>query len=114
MKKVILSICCVSIFSIFSVQAVMQNKGVDKKANEKNKIVNAKCHVALVDGSEAIIFYRLQSEHFSKLTKKIVGKKVLTQESIKKIKVYKAYECVLEQDSFTKASTQSLDKKTER
>ena len=101
-------------FSIFSVQGAMPKEANDNQNIENNKKVNAKCHVVLVDGSEAIIFYRIKAEKFSKLTNKIVGKRVLTQKSTKKIKVYRAYECVLDKDDFTSPNSQSLDKKTER
>lgn len=114
MKNFIISTCCVLIFSIFSVQAAMPNEGSDSKNIEKNKKVNAKCHVVLVDGSEAIIFYRIKVEKFSKLANKIVGKRVLTQKSTQKVKVYQAYECVLKEDDFTSPNSQFLDKKTER
>ena len=114
MKNLIISTCCVLILSIFSAQAAMLSEGSNNKNIEKNKKVNAKCHVVLVDGSEAIIFYRIKAEKFSKLTNKIVGKRVLTQKSTKKIKVYRAYECVLDKEDFTSQKSQSLDKKTER
>jgi hypothetical protein len=114
MKKITLSVYCLFIVITFSAQAALQTKEDDKRAVEKNKTVNAKCHVSLVDGSEAIIFYRLKSDDFPRLSKKIVGKKVLTQKSINKIKVYQVFECVLDQNEFTNSNSKSLDKKTER
>lgn len=114
MKSFIISIYCTFLVSIFSVQAAIPNEGSEKKTIEKNKKVNAKCHVSLIDGSEAIIFYRIQSDKFPKLANKIVGKRVLTQKSIEKIKIYRTYECVLDEDNFTSTNSQSLDKKTER
>jgi hypothetical protein len=114
MKKFTVSAYCLLLIITFSTQAALQPKEDDKRAVEKNKIVNAKCHVSLVDGSEAIIFYRLKSNDFPRLSNKIVGKKVLTQKSINKIKVYQVFECVLEQNEFTSSNSQSLDKKTER
>lgn len=114
MKNLIISISYVLLFSVFSIQAAMQTDKVDKRASKKNETVDAKCHVALIDGSETIIFFHIYSDKFPKLSNEIEGKRVLTQKSIEKIKVYRVYECVLDEDDFTKANSKSLDKKIER
>lgn len=87
-------------------------KRATKKPQENIKQVNAKCHVALIDGSEEILLYRIAIEKYRKLANSIVGSKVSTSKSNKKIKVYRAYECVLEDDAFTSRKAQSLDRNT--
>lgn len=114
MKNIFISICCVVMFSVFSVQAAMPNEGSNKKTIKKTKKVNAKCHVALIDGSEAIIFYRIQANKLAKLADSVQGKKISTQKSLGKIKVYRAFECVLEEDDFTSGKALALDQKTPR
>ena len=111
MKSLIISALCMFLFSTFSVQAAMPN---EKSQTEKTKYVNAKCHVALIDGSDTIIYYHINSDKFSKLANEIVGKRVLTQKSIKKIKIYRVHECALDEDDFTSTKSKSLDKKIER
>lgn len=98
----VISVCIITIFSISAAKAKPVNK------------VNAKCHVALINGHEAIVFYHIKAKKFSRLTDNIVGKKVLTQESNKKIKIYRAYECVLATQTFTKPQSRLLDAKTQR
>jgi len=102
------------LFSVFSTQAVKPDAGSDKGAITKNIWITAKCHVALIDGSEAIIFHHIKSKNFHKLKSSVAGQKVLTQKSPKKIKVYKASECVMDEDDFISVKAQALDKKTER
>lgn len=114
MKNLIISISYVLLFSVFSIQATMQTDKVDKRASKKNETLDAKCHVALIDGSETIIFFHIYSDQFPKLSNDIVGKRVQTQKSVERIKVYRVYECVLDEDNFTKDSSKALDKKIER
>lgn len=114
MKNFIILTYCMFLFSLFSVQAAMPNEESGKKAIEENKKVNAKCHVTLVDGSEAIIFWKTQPKKLSKLANNVAGKRVSTQKSLKKIKVYRAFQCVLDEDDFTSPRARSLDEKTPR
>jgi len=99
---------------LFSVQAAKPVKTEEGRGVASDKKVDVKCHVALVDGKETIQFWRTKSDGLSKLTKHIVGKKVSIQNSLDKVKIYKAYECVLEGDKFTSLKAQSLDMKTPR
>jgi len=114
MKIFSVSISCVILLALFSVQAASPVKAVEERGGASNKNVNAKCHVALVDGKEIIQFWNIKSKDLSKLAKHIAGKKVTKQKSQDKVKIYKAYECVLERDNFTSLKAQSLDKKTPR
>jgi len=114
MKAFSMSISCALLLALFSVQAAKPVNTMDGREVSNNKKVNAKCHVALVSGNEVILFWRTKSESLSKLSKHIVGKKVNKQKSLDTVKIYKAYECVLEGDKFTNPKAQSLDKKTPR
>jgi hypothetical protein len=114
MKGFRVSISCFLLLAIFSVQAVKPVIPVDERGGGNNKKVNAKCHVALIDGNEIIQFWLTKPERLSKLANYIVGKKVMKQKSLEKVKIYKAYECVLEGHEFTSLKAQSLDKKTPR
>ncbi|TMM45923.1 TapY2 family type IVa secretion system protein [Colwellia ponticola] len=114
MKTIIIVVACFFTFTFFASQAAIPNTTTDKNLAKAANKVNAKCHVALINGHEAIVFYRLNVKKFSRLTDNIVGKKVLTQESNKKIKIYRVYECVLETDNFTEQKSRLLDAKTLR
>jgi hypothetical protein len=114
MKNFILSVLCMFLFSTFSVKALMANDEESKKAREEHKKVDAKCHVTLVDGSEAVIMWRTQPKKLSKLVNSVVGQKVATHKSLEKIKIYKAFQCVLDGDDFTSFQARSIDEKTPR
>ncbi len=114
MNNFIISICCIFIFSVFSVQGAVPSAGSDIETAKENKKISAKCHVALIDGSEVIIFSRIQADKLQKLAGKVVGKKVLTAKSLDKIKVYRAFQCVLADDDFTSLKARTLDEKTAR
>ena len=114
MKGFRVSISCFLLLAIFSVQAAQSVKPTEESVRGNNKKVNAKCHVALIDGSEVIQFWLTKPEVISKLANHIVGKKVMKKKSLDKIKIYKAYECVLEGHEFTSLKAQALDKKTPR
>ncbi|WP_033082737.1 TapY2 family type IVa secretion system protein [Colwellia psychrerythraea] len=114
MKNLIISTCCVCLFVLFSAQAVVPGEDSNAKSSEKNKKVTAKCHVTLVDGTEAIIFRLTQPRRLSELAHNMSGKRVSTQKSLERIKVYRSYQCVLEGDEFTSLKAKTLDKKTPR
>jgi len=114
MKGFVMSISCALLLALFSVQAAKPVKTAEGRGVASDKKLDAKCHVALVDGKEIILFWQTKSGGLSKLTKHIVGKKVSIQNSQDKVKIYKAHECVLEGDIFTNPKAQSLDKRTPR
>ena len=111
MKNIFISIFYVLLFSFSSAQAVDTEV---KESSDINEKIDVKCHVALIDGSEAIIFQRIQQDNLVTLSKRIVGERVLTQKSIEEIKIYRAYQCILTEESFTSFKAQTLDKKTPR
>lgn len=114
MKNHIVLMSCAFLLVLLSTQAARGKEVKTFSEEDASKKVNAKCHVSLIDGTEAIVFWRTQHKHISKLSNRIVGKKTLTQKSLEKIKIYRAFECVLEEDEFTKLKAQSLDDKTPR
>jgi len=112
MKNFIISTCCIYILSVFSAQGAVSNEGRDTAT--ENKKVSAKCHVSLIDGSEVIIFNRVQLDKLNNLARKVEGKRVSTPKSLDKIKVYRAFQCVLADDDFTNSKAQAIDEKTAR
>jgi hypothetical protein len=114
MKNFIISTCWITILFVFSVQAATSSGERDIKANEKNKKISAKCHVVLIDGSEVVIFNRVQSDKLNKLARKVEGKKVSTPKSLDKIQVYRAFQCVLADEDFTNPKARAIDEKTAR
>lgn len=83
----------------------------DKSENVK---VAVKCHVLLVGGKEMISFWSIQQNQLKKLKDNIIGKKTLPLESKHRIKIYQAFECVLEDDEFNSSKARLLDSKTPR
>jgi len=81
--------------------------------HETNK-VPAKCHVSLIDGNEVISFWSVQQKKLSKLKDSIVGKKAYSPQSNSRIKIYKTFECVLDDDDFKSRKARLLDSKTPR
>ena len=82
-------------------------------ASDNNK-VNIKCYVSLVNGNEIISFWSVSQNKMQKLKDNIIGKKVQPVNSKKKVKIYKAYECVLEDNTFESSKARLLDNKTPR
>lgn len=82
--------------------------------NHKNNKISAKCHVLLVGGNEIISLWSIQQKQLKKLKDNIIGKKILPQQSIQRIKIYQAFECVLEEDTFQSSKARLLDSKTPR
>ncbi len=85
-----------------------------EKANKSSKSVNAKCHVALANGHQDILLYRLKANKLKSLPQRVNGSKVTIARSNKKVSVLKVYECVIEEEKFTRASARLLDKNTPR
>jgi len=84
-------------------------------ANKQNSAkVAVKCHVLLVDGKQMISLWSIQQNQLKKLKDNIIGKKILPLESIQRVKIYQAYECVLEDDAFESTKARLLDSKTPR
>ena len=93
---------------------IISNDLEAKTSTKQDKKVKAKCHVVLVGGNEAIKFWRIQPSQLSKLPNQVEGKKVSTHKSLDKIKVYRAFECVLEGNDFTSLKARTLDQNTPR
>jgi len=95
----------------------MSNNASAQSSNsavKKHDKLDAKCHVEVLGGKQAIYFAMVTQGGLSKLSKSISHKKVRTVDSKEKLKIHKVFECVLSEDEFTKASARSLDKITPR
>lgn len=104
MKKLIKSIASVLCLTFLSTQVV-----ADTNENKKSQLVDAKCHVALSDGGEAIALWRLSLQEFSDLPQKALSRKVTSKKTREKVSIIRVYECALEQAKFTQAGARVLD-----
>jgi len=90
---------------------------VDAKSSNKNnsgKTVDVKCFVELVGGGETISFWNVPSSKVSDLAGSISNRKIPSPTSKQKVKIFKAYECVLLNESFTGNRAKTVDSKTAR
>lgn len=110
MKNLIIVMSCGLLLGMASAQAAV--KVESQKAKDAKSKVEARCHVALADGSETIAYWRVTPKAFSKLSKRALNRKVKSQKSKKKVSVYDVYECVTEQDEFSSDKSKALDKKS--
>lgn len=104
-----------TLFIIVSLLLPLSYSQITLSANFKeNDKVSVKCHVSLVDGNDIISFWSVQQNRLGELKDNIVGKKVTTSTSNQRIKIYKAYECALEDNDFKTSKARLLDSKTPR
>lgn len=86
----------------------------------KEKAVNAKCYVELVGGGETISLWLVKPSLLKELADKIVGQKILliasdqNRQSKKKAAIYKAKQCVLEEDEFSSHRARTMDEELPR
>lgn len=80
-----------------------------QKGNER---VHAKCHVALSDGTETVVFWIIPKKQIANYTHKVEGKQVTKAKG--KVNIYKAFECVADADEFSSARAKLIDGKTPR
>lgn len=85
-----------------------------KTSIKQERKVDAKCFVELVGGGETITFFNIQERKLSSLSKTIVGHKVSPLSTDKKVKIYKAHECVLLKANFKGSKAKIVDAKTAR
>ncbi|MBL4940407.1 MAG: TapY2 family type IVa secretion system protein [Colwellia sp.] len=77
---------------------------------ENEKKVNAKCYVELVGGGETISLWRIQPSLLKSLKRSIIGQEILVIGTHKKANIYRAKECVLEEDKFKNVRARLIDK----
>lgn len=88
----------------------------EKITDVDEKAVYAKCFVELVGGGETISFWSVKPSALRALTHNIVGKEILLvmnaqkTGSNKKVTIYKAKQCVLEEKQFSSARARRMDK----
>jgi len=78
------------------------------------KEVNAKCYVQLVGGGETISLWLVKPSLLKSLPSTISGQEILVITTQKKAHIYRAEECVLEEDDFNIARARVMDKETPR
>ncbi len=83
-----------------------------KLDNEKKQ--NAKCYVQLVGGGEAISLWLVKPSLLKNLKRKIVGQEILVIQTQKKANIYRAKECILEEDDFKDTRALAMDKELPR
>ncbi|QBG35341.1 TapY2 family type IVa secretion system protein [Litorilituus sediminis] len=81
-------------------------------AKKEKKRAHAKCHVALSDGTETVVFWFIPKQKIASYAPKIEGKKIAKAKG--KVSIYKAFECVADSDEFSSARAQLIDSKTPR
>lgn len=112
MKNIFISITCSFVLFLSAAQTTTAANTENESLAADNDKVTAKCHLVLIDGNEGIFFWRLSPKRFSNMSEWVVGRKVLPENSIEQVQVYKVHECVLEENEFTAVKAQLLDEKT--
>lgn len=105
---------CIFLFASFFCQAANAKASADNKQAGRAEQVEVKCHVALIDGNEEVLFYKIKAHKLKGLPGKIKGNKVSTSKSSKKISIYKVFECAAKDNEFTSTKSRALDENTGR
>ncbi len=85
------------------------NSSVNAADNAKQeKKVDAKCHVELYGGQQAIYFTTVQEKAINKLDKRLANRKITTVYSKEKQQVYQVFECVKLADNFSTLQARNL------
>lgn len=90
------------------------------KTELAEKSVNVKCYVELVGGGETISLWSIKPSLLKGFAHSIVGREILVISGLQrksnnqKSTIYKAKECVLEEDDFTSARAKAIDKELPR
>tara|TARA_B110000014_G_C20073880_1_gene560374 strand:- start:330 stop:659 length:330 start_codon:yes stop_codon:yes gene_type:complete len=85
-----------------------------KKDKPKEKKIEAKCYVQMIDGSHTISLWTIKEKSFKNLARQTNGKKIRVIGKKEKMKIYKTKECALETDLFRSDLARKLDKNTPR
>jgi hypothetical protein len=107
------------VIGALSVNVVAHAK--NKTPNLNERAVNAKCYVELVGGGETISLWSVKPSLLKKLKHNIIGQKIRVIGSKKpkapsknKAIIYKAKECILEEDEFSSPRARAMDKELPR
>tara|TARA_R110001583_G_scaffold1152_16_gene9606 strand:+ start:16589 stop:16945 length:357 start_codon:yes stop_codon:yes gene_type:complete len=118
MKSTIKSL--IFLLIIVTLNSVVAANAKETSPELKEKAVNAKCYVELVGGGETISLWLVKPSLLKKLADKIVDQKILliasaqNRQSKKKSTIYKAKQCVLEEDEFSSSRARAIDKELPR
>ena len=80
---------------------------------EKNRH-KVKCYVELEDRRSIISLWVIKHKRLSEHQSAIIGRRVLTQNSLNKLSIIKTHECVFASQHFTSAQARQLDSNTAR
>ncbi len=111
MKRVLSLISLLVFFS-----SVITANAQDKLLKLNEKAVDAKCYVELVGGKDTVSLWSVKPSQLNKLASTIVGQEILLtpqhQQAYKnkRATIYKAKQCVLEEDEFTSPRARIMDK----
>jgi len=84
------------------------------QAANRNSMVELKCHVDLLGGTDIIHFTLIEKQKRGTITQVLTGKKVPTALSKEQQVIYKVNECVDLNDSFSSTAAKSRDLLTAR
>ncbi|MGB1261533.1 MAG: TapY2 family type IVa secretion system protein [Cognaticolwellia sp.] len=101
MKYLILSLNFVFLVTVSFSSEAAKNSKQDKK-------VEVQCHVELVGGQQTIYLAKVREKRVNKLVDSLVNRKIPTQLSRKKQRVYRAFECKRKGEKFTSPKAKRL------
>ncbi|MGB0937203.1 MAG: TapY2 family type IVa secretion system protein [Colwellia sp.] len=100
--------------SVTAILLSFNSYAAQNKDKLKEKKVDAKCYVQMIDGSHTISLWRIKEKSLYNLAQKINGKKIRVIGKKEKMKIYKAKECALETELFLDDNAKKLDENTPR
>jgi len=72
------------------------------------KKIDVKCHVELFGGQQTIYLATVKESHLNKLSERLANRKIHTVYSNEKQQVYKVFECVKLENSFSSIQARNL------
>lgn len=76
-------------------------------ATKKGK-VDVKCHIELLGGEQTIYLAQVKQKKLKNLVNILKNRRIITSTSTDKKKVYKVFECVLNDETFKSAQARQL------
>lgn len=99
MKRILVAIAV-----IFAISLNAEAVGYAKK----DKKVDAKCHVELFGGQQTIYLATVKENHLNKLSDRLANRKIRTVFSKDKQQVFKVFECVKLENTFSSIQARNL------
>ena len=97
-----------SVFTLLIAPIVLANQQVPEYRYP------VKCHVTLINGTEAIGLWTIQDKKLNKFQRSIVGSSIVTIGRTDELRIVKAHQCVPEEKKFSSIEARQLDKNTPR